>query len=221
MNKIPNFSAIDTNTIEGRYLVAALKIVANFLRSNEETALKYCHTIYEEVYKDVPPIPEPVPVGGLETQIKTAINRCSREINSHTPDFILAEYLMSALSSFEVATNRRDQWYKKTKEPSASISASIIASYPTKAQSPTATPRPSMQDIITTLSGNVYYENQLEHIVNARDNSNYIYYRAGNVFLEHHLDAWCEVSKDVVIDRILEHRNGREVLAKYFQDEKI
>lgn len=53
----------------------------------------------------------------LEKEIECLINKCSREQDSNTPDFILAEYLMACLSAFEVASNRREVWYKVEHKP--------------------------------------------------------------------------------------------------------
>ena len=47
----------------------------------------------------------------LSNEIRAAINRCSRENVSNTPDFILAEYLMACLVAFESASIRREDWY--------------------------------------------------------------------------------------------------------------
>jgi hypothetical protein len=47
----------------------------------------------------------------LANEIRAAINRCSRENVSNTPDFILAEYLMACLVAFESASMRREDWY--------------------------------------------------------------------------------------------------------------
>ena len=48
----------------------------------------------------------------LETELKALLNRASRENRSDTPDFILAEYLMSCLHAFEFAVQRRADWYR-------------------------------------------------------------------------------------------------------------
>ena len=45
---------------------------------------------------------------GLMQEIQEAINRASRESDSNTPDFVLAEYLMNCLNAYEVAVNRRE-----------------------------------------------------------------------------------------------------------------
>jgi len=47
----------------------------------------------------------------LRTQISDLLNCFSRESESDTPDFILAEYLLKALEAFEDATRNREQWY--------------------------------------------------------------------------------------------------------------
>lgn len=47
----------------------------------------------------------------LRAEIATAINRCSAENGSNTPDFILAEYLTNCLAAFDAAIARREKWY--------------------------------------------------------------------------------------------------------------
>ena len=47
----------------------------------------------------------------LELEVRDAINRASREADSDTPDFILAEYLLRSLEAFEIAVNRREAFY--------------------------------------------------------------------------------------------------------------
>ena len=44
-------------------------------------------------------------------EIESVINRYSMENGSHTPDFILAEYLISCLMSFDKAVISREKWY--------------------------------------------------------------------------------------------------------------
>ena len=50
----------------------------------------------------------------FERELESLINRTSQENASHTPDFILAEFLMNALSAFNAATRRREEWYGRT-----------------------------------------------------------------------------------------------------------
>jgi len=49
----------------------------------------------------------------LRIEIAAVLNRASRENESNTPDFILAEYMFSCLEAFEKASNRREKWYGK------------------------------------------------------------------------------------------------------------
>ena len=49
----------------------------------------------------------------LQDDITGILNFHSREINSNTPDFILAQYLMTCLEAFERASNVRENWYGK------------------------------------------------------------------------------------------------------------
>ena len=53
----------------------------------------------------------------LRIDIENAINRVCAENESNTPDFILAEYLMSCLEAFDKATKMRDDWYGVHLEP--------------------------------------------------------------------------------------------------------
>ncbi len=53
----------------------------------------------------------------LEKDIKALLNKHSREDDSNTPDFILAEYLIACLCAFEVASNRREVWYNVELKP--------------------------------------------------------------------------------------------------------
>jgi hypothetical protein len=44
-------------------------------------------------------------------ELEALINKYSRENESDTPDFILAEYLHACLLAFETGVNAREQWY--------------------------------------------------------------------------------------------------------------
>lgn len=52
----------------------------------------------------------------FKKELENLINRCSKENDSNTPDFILAEYLTDCLIAFNKATNRRNNWYGSNKE---------------------------------------------------------------------------------------------------------
>ena len=53
----------------------------------------------------------------LKTKIESVISQCCVENESNTPDFILAEYLLKCLDSFNEATKCRDTWYGVHLEP--------------------------------------------------------------------------------------------------------
>jgi len=47
----------------------------------------------------------------FERELSELINKHSKENESDTPDFILAEYLNGCLTNFNEATNARRKWY--------------------------------------------------------------------------------------------------------------
>lgn len=47
----------------------------------------------------------------LEVKLRQLINSESREQDSDTPDFILAEYMIACLEAFELASNKRESFY--------------------------------------------------------------------------------------------------------------
>lgn len=47
----------------------------------------------------------------LRIEIEQAINRCSAENGSNTPDFILAEYLTDCLAAWDKAVAAREKWW--------------------------------------------------------------------------------------------------------------
>jgi len=53
----------------------------------------------------------------LKDQISHLLNCASRENESNTPDFILAEYLYKCLEAFEETTKARDRWYGISPRP--------------------------------------------------------------------------------------------------------
>jgi hypothetical protein len=50
-------------------------------------------------------------VAELKDEVRDLLNRHSRENASNTPDFILADYLMSCLEAFEFGVQQRESWY--------------------------------------------------------------------------------------------------------------
>lgn len=78
-------------------------------RDNEVGCYLFAHPV-------VPTLP--VPDKTLVEEVSTAINRHSRENASNTPDFILAQFMETALVAFETATQQRETWYGRDARPS-------------------------------------------------------------------------------------------------------
>lgn len=55
---------------------------------------------------------------GFEQELMALINRYSKENDSNTPDWILAQYLLGCLAAFNVATQQRENWYQRDPRPS-------------------------------------------------------------------------------------------------------
>jgi len=47
----------------------------------------------------------------FRNELEHLLNRNSMENGSDTPDFILAEYLMGCIKVFDVALEKREEWY--------------------------------------------------------------------------------------------------------------
>lgn len=47
----------------------------------------------------------------FQSELGSLINRYSKENESNTPDFILAQYLIGCLETFNAAVKRREDWY--------------------------------------------------------------------------------------------------------------
>jgi hypothetical protein len=48
-------------------------------------------------------------------ELASLINKHCKENKSNTPDYVLAEYLKSCLSAFDIAVNSREEWYGRDK----------------------------------------------------------------------------------------------------------
>ncbi len=48
---------------------------------------------------------------GLGEEIRAALNRHSAENGSDTPDFLLAEFLVGCLETWNRTTRKRDEWH--------------------------------------------------------------------------------------------------------------
>ncbi len=55
----------------------------------------------------------------LRDEIVRAINRHCAEDGSDTPDFILADYLMGCMQTFDRAVDAREKWYGRPVRPVA------------------------------------------------------------------------------------------------------
>ena len=55
----------------------------------------------------------------FEKELESLINKHSLENESNTPDYILAQYLISCLSAFTQATQQRENWYGRDPRPSS------------------------------------------------------------------------------------------------------
>lgn len=55
----------------------------------------------------------------FEEEIRSVINRHSKENDSNTPDFILAQYICVCLDAWNIATQQREAWYGRDARPSS------------------------------------------------------------------------------------------------------
>ena len=53
----------------------------------------------------------------FQHELVAIINRCSQENASDTPDWILAQYLMSCLEAWNTAVQQRENWYGRDPRP--------------------------------------------------------------------------------------------------------
>lgn len=53
----------------------------------------------------------------LEIELMHVLNKYSAENGSNTPDFILAQFLLSCLTTLDIAVVARDRWYGRTLDP--------------------------------------------------------------------------------------------------------
>ena len=115
MKPFINISEIDTNTKEGRYLLAALAKISTESQTDKEpdAILNQCFDLAEQMFEDDLIEGELIEFEPLtfEQEIANTINRHSKENGSHTPDFILGEYLTDCLQAFEKCSNAREKWY--------------------------------------------------------------------------------------------------------------
>ena len=53
----------------------------------------------------------------FQNELEALINRYSRENDSNTPDFILAQYVENCLANFDRAVQQRETWYGRDARP--------------------------------------------------------------------------------------------------------
>lgn len=56
----------------------------------------------------------------FERELTSLINRYSKENDSNTPDFMLAQYLTGCLNHFNAIVNMREKWYGREPKPTIS-----------------------------------------------------------------------------------------------------
>ena len=106
-------------------LVNAWRQEASTRTTPEAQVAAHCANELEDLLVSTgnkPPAPEvpdqtPVSDGSFREQLRAAINRCCMENGSDTPDFILADYLRSCLSAFDIAVTARSEWYGRKDFP--------------------------------------------------------------------------------------------------------
>ncbi len=52
----------------------------------------------------------------LRTELVVLLNRHSRENESNSPDFVLAQFLLDSLEAFDCAVRVREAWYGRSLE---------------------------------------------------------------------------------------------------------
>ena len=115
MKRLRNLSEVNTNTKEGRYLMAALAKITTESQTNKtpDEVLEQCYILQEDMYKEATDIPEDE-VRERPTffeELQSLINRYSIENGSNTPDFILAKYLLTSLINWQDTYKAREEWY--------------------------------------------------------------------------------------------------------------
>jgi hypothetical protein len=60
----------------------------------------------------------------LKEELAQLLNRHSRENASNTPDFILAEFMLTCLAAFEHTSREREKWYGRSLPTSEALNGS-------------------------------------------------------------------------------------------------
>ena len=59
--------------------------------------------------------------GEFVEKLRHAINSCSMENGSNTPDFLLADYLLRCLDNYDRTVRLREKWYGREKATTTHI----------------------------------------------------------------------------------------------------
>jgi len=123
-----NLSEINTQTHEGRNLIAALVILTgskeltidsqtvNGEQVSPDDMLQKVVKLSDNMFENAAPIEDGIiDPPSFEQELETLINRHSMEKDSNTPDFILRGVLIECLKIFNDAINMRERWYGRNK----------------------------------------------------------------------------------------------------------
>lgn len=58
-------------------------------------------------------------------RLESLLNRHSQENASHTPDFILAQYLLACLAAWNTGVQQRETWYGRDPRPATATATTI------------------------------------------------------------------------------------------------
>jgi hypothetical protein len=108
-----NLSSINTNTLEGRFLMAALAKLTteNHPDKTSDEVLSMLDELQAHMYQASPlPSVDDKPKT-FQQELAGLINRHSLENVSNTPDFVLAQFMDKCLKAFNTASYAREAWY--------------------------------------------------------------------------------------------------------------
>jgi hypothetical protein len=103
------FTQININTLEGKFLLAAVAVLCGKSKTPEAVMAELKPNA--EAVEDSPEsvfFKKPVT---LESELAGLINRRSLENASDTPDYILAQYLIGCLDNYNATIRARRRWY--------------------------------------------------------------------------------------------------------------
>lgn len=107
-----NISEVNTNCVEGRLLMAALAKLTTESQTDKtpDEVLAQCVSLANDMYKDASPTKNTTRPG-FEKELENLISRYSKDEESNTPDYIIAEHMKNSMDNFHRATKLRDNWY--------------------------------------------------------------------------------------------------------------